>query len=81
MKTKSILRTIGKCIITGSTMVAMNEVISYHANPYKGATSTRFSCNIAGYSIGFVLGRFISDEVVDFIEDIVSEIGLYLEDN
>lgn len=78
MKTRSILKSIGKCIITGSTMIAINEIIGYHANPYKSATGVRLSCNIAGYSIGFVLGRFISDEVVDFVEDIIS---LYSEDD
>ena len=71
MKTKDIIKTLGKIAITGSSMVAVNEVIGYHANPYKSATSTRLACNVAGYSIGFVLGRLVSDEIVDFVENLI----------
>lgn len=80
MKSREILKAIGKMAITGCSMVAVNEVIGYHANPYKSATGTRLACNIAGYSIGFVVGRHISDEIVDFVDDIlIHGIGQYAE--
>lgn len=75
MKTKDILKKVGKGIITASSMVAINEIIGYHANPYKSATGTRLLCNIAGASIGFALGRIISDEVIDYISDFLESEG------
>ena len=75
MEAKNILKMAGKGIITASCMVGINEVIGYHANPYKSATSTRLFCNIAGASIGFVLGRIVSDEVVDYISDFIESKG------
>ena len=71
MEAKNILKMVGKGIITASCMVGINEVIGYHANPYKSATSTRLFCNIAGASIGFVLGRFVSDEVIETVENYI----------
>ena len=71
MEAKNILKMVGKGIITASCMVGINEVIGYHANPYKSATSTRLFCNIAGASIGFVLGKIVSDEVIETIENYI----------
>lgn len=71
MEVKNILKMLGKGVITASCMVGINEVIGYHANPYKSATSTRLACNVAAASIGFVLGRFVSDEVIENIEDYI----------
>lgn len=71
MEAKNILKMVGKGIITASCMVGINEVIGYHANPYKSATSTRLFCNIAGASIGFVLGKIVSDEVIENIENYI----------
>lgn len=75
MDTKKIFKTIGKMVITLSSMIAINEVICYHANPYKSATSIRLSCNIAGYTTGFVLGRFVSDEVIDYLSELIESRG------
>lgn len=67
-KTRQILKSVGKSVIAVSSMVAVNEVIGYHANPYKSATTTRLACNIAGYSIGFLVGQVAGDTVVEAIE-------------
>lgn len=66
------LKTIGKGIITASCMVAVNEVIGYHANPYKSATGTRLACNIAGYSLGFTVGKIAGDAVMNSIEEAIA---------
>lgn len=57
--------------IIGSTMVATNEVISYHVNPYKGATATRLSCNIASSAIGYFIGRKVASFCVKSIDDVL----------
>lgn len=81
-KTREILKSIGRGIITISSMVAVNEVIGYHANPYKSATTTRLGCNIAGYSIGFFVGQAAGDAVIEAIEDTAIRCfpELFLED-
>ena len=61
------LNIIFKAAITTSTMIAVNEVIGYHANPYKSATATRLACNVAGYTIGFAVGNKVSDIVLERI--------------
>ena len=60
-----------KSVITLSSMVACNEVIGYHANPYKSATGTRLACNVAGYSCGFFVGTKVGSYVVEQIEDAI----------
>lgn len=60
-----------KGVITGSSMIAVNEVVGYHANPYKAATGTRLACNIAGYSIGFFVGTKVGKYVVEQIDDAI----------
>lgn len=62
---------LGRGAIISSCMVATNEVIGYHANPYKSATGTRLACNIAGYSIGFYLGKRVANCVIGSIKDAV----------
>ena len=58
-------------IIT-STMIATNEVVCYHANPYKAATGTRLACNIASGATGYYIGRKVSKFVVDAIDDVIT---------
>lgn len=58
------VKLIIKGVVTGSMMIAGNEVISYHANPYKAATLTRLACNIAGIGLGFTIGKEISEEII-----------------
>lgn len=70
-----ILKMVIKGTIVGSTIVATNEVVGYHANPYKSATATRLACNIASASIGYYIGRKVSDFVVDAISDAISAYG------
>ena len=60
-----------KGLITERTMIATNEVVGYHANPYKSATSVRLFCNIAGYSTGFFIGTKVGRYVVDQINDAI----------
>lgn len=65
------IKYILKGVIVGSTMVATNEVIGYHANPYKSATGVRLSCNIAASAIGYFVGREVADYCADAIEDLI----------
>lgn len=60
-----------KSVITLSSMVACNEFVAYHANPYKSATGTRLACNVAGYSCGFFIGTKVGSYVVEQIEDAI----------
>lgn len=57
--------------IISSTMIATNEVVSYHVNPYKGATATRLSCNIASSAVGYYIGRKVSSYCVKAIDDVI----------
>ena len=67
-----LVNYILKGTIVGSTICATNEVIGYHANPYKSATGVRLSCNIASIAIGYFIGRRIADYCVDAINDVIS---------
>lgn len=67
-----LVNYILKGTIVGSTMIATNEVIGYHANPYKSATGVRLSCNIASTAIGYFIGRRVADYCVDAINDVIS---------
>jgi hypothetical protein len=67
-----IVKLVLEGTIIGSTMIATNEVIGYHANPYKGATGARLSCNIASCAIGYYVGRKVSDFCVKAIDDVVT---------
>ena len=67
-----IVKLILEGTIIGSTMIATNEVVGYHANPFKSATGIRLSCNIASASVGYFIGRKVSDFVVETIEDAIS---------
>lgn len=62
------IKTAVKAVIVVSSMAATNEVIGYHANPYKSATAVRLMCNIAGISIGFFLGSLAADKVIEASE-------------
>lgn len=71
MEVKKILKAIAKGVVTASCITAINQVIGYHANPYKSSTSTGLLCDIAGASIGFVLGKIVSDEVIETVENYI----------
>ena len=71
MEVKNILKMLGKGVITASCMIAVNELIGYHTNPYKSATATGLACNVAAASIGFVLGKIVSDEVIETVENYI----------
>lgn len=60
-----------EAVIISSTMIATNEVVSYHVNPYKGATATRLSCNIASSAVGYYIGRKVASFCVKSIDDVV----------
>lgn len=67
----NIVRHILKGTIIGSTIIATNEVVGYHANPYKSATSIRLACNIASGAIGYFIGRKVADYCVSAVDDTV----------
>lgn len=67
-----ILKMVIKGTIVGSTMVAVNEVIGYHANPYKSATAVRLACNVGSASIGYYIGRKVSDFAVEALENAIT---------
>ena len=68
MKKDNKIKTFGKAVIILSSMAAMNEVIGYHASPYKSATGVRLMCNIAALSIGFFVGSVSADAVINSAE-------------
>ncbi len=70
------LRTVVKGLVDASCMVAANEVIGYHASPYKAATASRLLCNIAGASIGLFIGDRVSETILNRLEDILILSGL-----
>ena len=70
------VNAIVKGVVVASCMAAANEVIGFHASPYKSATLTRLLCNIAGGAIGFYVGDKVSTKAVERIEDILILSGL-----
>ena len=70
------LRAVVTSLVDISAMVATNEVIGYHANPYKSATGTRLLCNIAGASIGLFIGEKVSEVILNKLEDVLILSGL-----
>ena len=70
------LKAVVTSLVDVSCIVAANEVIGYHANPYKSATATRLLCNIAGASIGLFIGDKVSEAVLNKLEDVLILSGL-----
>lgn len=57
--------------IISSTMVATNEVVSYHVSPFKKSAVTSLSCSIASSAIGYYIGRKVSSYCVKAIDDVI----------
>lgn len=58
--------------IISSTMVATNEVVSYHVNPFrKNNAMTSLSCNIASSAVGYFIGRKVARYCVNAIDDVI----------
>lgn len=68
---KTVKLALEGAIIT-STMIATNEVVTYHVNPYRKQALTSLSCNVASGAVGYFIGRKVSSFIVDSIEDAIN---------
>ena len=66
------LRLILKGVITSSTMIACEDFVSFYS---KGAFNIPHK--VAGLSIGFMLGREVSDCVLDAVEGAIDAYNSY----
>lgn len=69
----NLVKTLLKGTIIGSTMIATNEMVCGHSNPYsKTATTTTLACNIASGAVGYFVGRKVADYCVEVIDGVIS---------
>ena len=71
MKNKGFIKTIAKAVITVTSMVAVNDVIGFYSPTRAGQTIHRLGNNIAGLSVGYLLGKKAADFAVNAIEDAI----------
>lgn len=64
----NIVKVVFKSIITISSMVATNDLLGYYAPSRCSQTIHRIGNNIAGLSIGYLVGKKAADLCVDAID-------------
>ena len=72
IKDEGFVRTAVKGVITFSMMIAVNDIFGFYAPTRSSQTLHRVGCNIAGMSLGYVIGQIAADAAVDGIERAVA---------
>jgi hypothetical protein len=70
-------RGICKGIITGATIIACDEIMTFIPKICKESAYTQFMCHVAGSSLGFMLGKEVSEYVLDAIEGAIDAYNAY----
>ncbi|SFU32829.1 hypothetical protein [Butyrivibrio sp. INlla21] len=71
MKNKGFIKIIAKAVITVSSMVAVNDFLGFYAPTRSSQTIHRLGNNIAGLSVGYLIGKKAADFAVNAVEDAI----------
>lgn len=83
LKKDNVIKTSAKAAITVSSMLAVNDILGYFAPTRASQTIHRIGNNIAGLSIGFLVGQIASDAVINSVERAIAAYNgetIYTED-
>lgn len=67
-----IAKTVVKGVITISSMVAVNDFFSFYAPSRSSQTIHRLGNNVAGLSIGYLIGKKAADLCADAVENAIA---------
>lgn len=67
-----IAKTVVKGVITISSMVAVNDIFGYYAPHRSYQTIHRLGNNVAGLSIGYLIGKKAADLCTDAVENAIA---------
>ena len=71
MKNKGFIKIIAKAVITISSMAAVNDLFGFYAPTRASQTIHRLGNNIAGLSVGYLIGKKAADFAVAAVEDAI----------
>lgn len=67
-----VIKTIAKGAITISSMIAVNDFFSFYAPSRSSQVIHSIGNNIAGYSIGYLIGMKAADLCTDAVENAIA---------
>ena len=67
-----IAKTVVKGVITISSMIAVNDFFGYYTNLRSYQTIHRLGNNVAGLSIGYLIGKKAADLCTDAVENAIA---------
>lgn len=71
MKNKGLIKTLAKATITICSMVAVNDIFGFYAPTRSSQTIHRLGNNVAGLTIGYLVGKKAADLCVTAVEDAI----------